>query len=169
MTARLVSLDDIAGLESAWHELRRAHEIKTADPELRRNIERAVTIALNDGRLTEDQATEISAELETTTPPVVLEAHWRELIPNRPTLGAFPRHEIGPAPDLGEWYRADPERLRRLVAEMGRFSTDLSKIAAVALDAADKFGIPEDVADRIISDALHALNSEQRQVTTNAK
>jgi hypothetical protein len=158
MTARLVSLDDIAGLESAWHELRRAHEIKTADPELRR-----------DGRLTEDQATEISAELETTTPPVVLEAHWRELIPNRPTLGAFPRHEIGPAPDLGEWYRADPERLRRLVAEMGRFSTDLSKIAAVALDAADKFGIPEDVADRIISDALHALNSEQRQVTTNAK
>jgi hypothetical protein len=162
-------LDDLTGLEAAWHELQRAHAIKTADPELRRNIERAVTIALNDGRLTEDQATEISAELEATTPPVVLEAHWRELIPDRPMLGAFPRHEVGPAPDLGEWYRADPNRLRGLVAEAGRFSSDLRLIAASALDAADKFGIPEDVADRIVSDALHVLNRGQRQVTTNAK
>jgi hypothetical protein len=169
MTPRLVSLDDIAGLESVWHELQRAHAIQTADPELRRNIERAVTIALNDGRLTEDQATEISVELETTVPPVVLEAHWRELIPNRPAPGAFPRHEAGAAPDLGEWYRADPTRLCGLVAEMGRFSSDLKLIAASTLDAADKLGIPEDVADRIVSDALRALNHEQRQVTTNAK
>ena len=52
---------------------------------------------------------------------------------------------------------------------MGRFTNDLKRIASAVLDLADKLGIPEDVADRIVSDALHALNREQRQVTSNDK
>ena len=170
---RMVDIDklDASALESLWHELERARQFKNHDPELRDDIEKAITAALNDGRITELRALEIEVMLEEAVPSVVLEQTWRELIPNldRKALGAFPRREIGPAPDLDQWLRDDPSRLAGLVAEMGRFTNDLKRIASAVLDLADKLGIPEDVSDPIVSDALHALNREQRQVAINAK
>ena len=168
--ARLVDLDALSpsDIEHLWWEMRRAHDFANADPELRTDITRAINAALDTGRIDECRALEIEVMLESAVPAVVLEQCWRELIPNKPALGAFPRRELGPAPDLGEWYRADPTRLYGLVTEIGRFTSDLKLIAASALDTADKFGIPEDVADQIVSDALHALHSG-RKVTSNVQ
>ncbi len=167
----VIDLDNVADIDRLWHELKRAHELRTADPELRHNIEKAITVALDRGAITEEQATEIDLMLESCVPGAVLEAWWKELIPNldRATIGAFPRRECEPAPNLDQWFRDDPTRLRGVMHEASRFTNDLKRIAAVALDIADKLGIPEDVADQIVADELHALNREHRQVTSNGK
>ena len=171
MTPPTVDLSALsaADIEHIWWEIKRAHDFANADPELRKDITHALTAALDAGQIDESRALEIDVMLESAVPAVVLEQCWRELIPNKPALGAFPRRDPAPAPDIDEWYRIDPTRLSGLVQEMGRFTTDIKGIAVAVLDSADKFGIPEDQADRIISEALHALNSEQRKATSNGR
>ena len=78
----VIDLDNVADIDRLWHELERAHELRTADPELRDNIEKAITAALDRGAITEEQATEIDLMLESCVPSRVLEAWRKELIPN---------------------------------------------------------------------------------------
>jgi hypothetical protein len=59
---------------------------------------------------------------------------------------------------------ADPERLTEVVAEAARFTRDLHRIAEGVLSLADDLGIAEDVADRVVGDALHGLAGRSTDV-----
>jgi len=87
---RLVDLDDAAGLELAWQALERRRAVCRIDPELRHAIE------VRCARLTPDFAEPILRELSELHPAVVLDAHFHELVPNRPTIGAVIRHRERP-------------------------------------------------------------------------
>jgi hypothetical protein len=149
---RLVDLDDIAGLERAWSEVERLRAVRTLDPELRADIMRHVD------RLDPDVAAPILDALDRLPPAVVLEAYFETIVPNRPTIGAFPRLSTADAPDPGRWIREDPQRLAAVIQEMARFTDDRRAIAQAALDLADGVGIEEELADRIVSEALRDLN-----------
>jgi len=80
-----VDLNDIAGLERAWSELERVRAIRAIDPPLREAILRHVD------RLEPAVAEPIRIALDQAHPEVVLAAYFTDIVPNRPTIGAFMR------------------------------------------------------------------------------
>lgn len=148
---RVVDLDDIAGLERAFHEIQHLMRIRESDPELRIDIER-----LLDG-LCPSLTSQVRAELDEAIPAVVLEARWRDLIPNKFTLGSFPPGE-GTAASSGSVRTEDsPHCLSGVVREMARFTDNLRLIAEGALKFADQLGIDEQEADEIVCTTLRAI------------
>jgi hypothetical protein len=85
-----VDLDDAAGLERLWSELRRHRAIRAADPPLRRAILRRAE------RLTGEAAKPILDALDELHPAVVLEAHFTVLVPDFPTVGFYGRQSRYP-------------------------------------------------------------------------
>jgi hypothetical protein len=79
--ARWVDLDDAAGVELAWMELRHRQAIRRADPELRAAIIRACD------RLPSELAAPILVDLDEMHPAAVLDGHFRTLVADRPTIG----------------------------------------------------------------------------------
>ena len=82
---RWVKLDDVAGLERAVAELERLRYLREIDPPLRE----AILVRL--GKLNPPHTREIRAALDEMLPAAVLMSYWRELIPDRPALGAYRR------------------------------------------------------------------------------
>lgn len=136
-----------------WSRVEKAKATRDADPELRTAILKRCG-QLND----RDLGATIRKELDEASPAVVLEAHFAELVPNRPALGAFrgawPRRARLDTPSADEWLKEDPRRLAGVVVEMRRFSSDLPKIVQSVLDLADSLSIEADLADRIVTGAL---------------
>jgi hypothetical protein len=82
----MVDLDDAAGLELAWQVLSRRRAVREIDPPLREAMLRRCE------RLAPSAAAPILAELDELYPAVVLDAHFRTLVPeDRPTVGFYRR------------------------------------------------------------------------------
>jgi hypothetical protein len=81
-----VDFDNPAHVERVWQELRRYHEVRGIDPELRGAIERRCQ------RLERAQAEPILHDLDRIHPEAVLEAHFTALVPNMRTCGFWLRH-----------------------------------------------------------------------------
>ncbi len=118
------------------------------DPELRVDILRVAE------HVAPGLVEQLEEELDIATPGVVLEAHWHELIEDRPALAAFPRADNITAPSIEDWFREDPRRLRGLVFEAYRFSTDEKLIVAGVLELAFRIGIDRQLAVDITTHAL---------------
>jgi hypothetical protein len=86
---RLVDLDDLTGLERAWTELECLRAIRAVDPELRHAIERRLD------ELGPAIAEPIRASLDEMHPEIVLEAHFKTLVVDTPSLGAIRRGRAG--------------------------------------------------------------------------
>jgi hypothetical protein len=88
MTTTVLGQIDLAELDAdsllrLWERVDTIKTLRAADPELREAmIQRAELL----DRLAADQ---IKLELDTYLPAVVLAAHWRELVPDSPALGAY--------------------------------------------------------------------------------
>jgi hypothetical protein len=98
-------------LEALWQKVNDLAKHRKIQPELRRSILRVA--AQVDPTLAE----QISRELDEAVPGAVIEAHQDELIPNKPTLGAFPSPAKLEGASLEGWLREDPRRLRGVVFE----------------------------------------------------
>lgn len=151
-------LGDLADLTAdelltLWSRVEDAKRLKAVDPDLRLAIVKRCAFIKN-----RTAAEAIRGELEEFHPALVLENHWRELIPNRPALGsirgAFPRRDVPEIPTPEDWIKDDPRRLVRVVHEMSRFTDDLKVITESVLALADSLGIDEEFADRVICSAL---------------
>ncbi len=161
-----LGVEDLEAIVAAVGRLR---EHQAIDPNLRRDILRRTDEAVLCGRITVAQAEQIRAELDEAVPAAVLEAHWKRLTPTRlltqPALGsyrrAFPRRERVVDQTPSEWIAQDPERLRGVVAEAARFCNDWKRIVETATVVADSAGIPEELADPIIADAVRRLREER--------
>ena len=81
-----VDLDDAAGLERLWSELRRHRAIRDADPELRQAIIRRCE------RLPADVAAPVLEALNEVHPMVVLESYFTTMVPDMPTIGYWQRY-----------------------------------------------------------------------------
>lgn len=81
--ATTVDLDDADDVLRVWAEANRILVHRAIDPELRGAISQRA------GDLGAPLTSAIRAELDQATPAVVLEARWRELIYDRPAVGAF--------------------------------------------------------------------------------
>jgi len=158
-----LDLDDIAtqGIEELVAELRRRHLPREADPKLYADLGRTIDKALAENRITADSAARMRKELDEISPAAMLESNFHELIENRPTIGhyrrAFPRRDRVEIPNVSDWIATDPDRLRGVIAESARFSSDWLAIAENATKLADAAGIPEDVANGIIVDAIRSV------------
>lgn len=147
-------------VELLWQEHERLHLLRTADPEARRAIRDRLP------SLPPELAAEIEAELEQVRPAVVLHAHWKELVLDRPALGAFPRRDTLAAPIAAEWLGEDPGRLVWVVREMARFGhPDWHRIAEAVAAIADGADIAEAVADPLIAGAIRALRDGGQRVS----
>ena len=80
-----VDVDDAAGLEAIWAELKRHRAIREADPPLRAAILRRCE------RLPGGVASPILRDLDEAHPDVVLEAYFTTLVPNMRTIGGVSR------------------------------------------------------------------------------
>jgi hypothetical protein len=157
---RLVNLDDIAGLEAAVAELERVHRIRQVEPELRENILRALDRAVEIGRLNEGNAEAIRAELDEVDPAVVLEAHWGDLIPDRPApdTSSF-RREFDSAPNVEAEVRQrvvdDPVRWLGFLVDTGLGLFEKTEtIGNAVLTVALRAGMPVDLAKATVRQAL---------------
>jgi hypothetical protein len=83
-----------------------------------------------------------------------LRDNWREVIPDRPALGAFPRRDRVVAPTGDELIVDDPHRLANVVVEMLRFTTDEAKVISAAALYAANLGIEDPVAESAIAEGL---------------
>lgn len=164
---RTLTASSLAGLSAdevlaLWAAANRIHEARLVDPELREAM-LARLDDLDDRHLAE----QIRAELDGTAPGAVLAGHWREVVPNRPALGAFrgafPRRDSLHAPVAAEWYTEDPDRLRYFVAEVATFTKDPRRLAEAALQLAEDVGIPSATAEPIIAQALRDLKGGGRR------
>jgi len=81
----VLDLDDPGDVERVWQALERRRALRRIDPELRQAIARRCDT------LAPSTAAPILEALEELHPEVVLEAHFRELVGDRPTLGAIRR------------------------------------------------------------------------------
>jgi hypothetical protein len=91
-----------------------------------------------------------------------LRDHWRERIPDRVALGAFPRRDTLEAPTATEIYTEDPSRLVAFVVEVRRFCGDELRVVEVAADFASKLGIPDDLAEASIAEGLGIARAARR-------
>lgn len=150
---RIVDLDDVHGLEQALDELARRRALGDADPPLRAALLRGCNrLDDRDARL----ASTIREELDAMHPHAVCAGRWRDLVEDRSSLGAFPRRDSLDAPTLEEWLQDDPRRLVRVVHEMLRFSHDLPRVTAAALELADRAGLDPELADKVVCAGLRA-------------
>jgi len=83
-----VDVDDAAGLERLWAELRRHRAIRAADPMLRAAIIRRCE------PLPAAVAASVLRDLDDVHPAVVLESYFTTLVPNMPTLGRYRRRAL---------------------------------------------------------------------------
>jgi hypothetical protein len=76
-------------LERLWVELEARHATRDTAPDLFDGVARAVDEAEQAGRLTAIEAEAIRGQMASAHPAAVLEAHWRELVADRATIGSF--------------------------------------------------------------------------------
>ncbi|MGA3219992.1 MAG: hypothetical protein ABSE77_13090 [Acidimicrobiales bacterium] len=166
--SRIVSVDldnpDPRDVERLWNEINRLHKVRGIDPELREGILRQLSEAVSEARLGEVEASTIRAELDRDYPSAVLSSHWRQIIRDRPALGAFPRRKLPHVPTPEEWLREDPSRLAGVVAEMRHFGINFSAIVQAAVHLADCAGIDTRKADQTIAKAVWELRGGVRSV-----
>lgn len=93
----VVDLDDAGSLDRLWSEIERAHAAERVAPSLRVTVGRAIDVAEKAGRLTANEADDARHALEREHPKSVL-AGWPEIIPDRPSLGAFQPRQLVTAP-----------------------------------------------------------------------
>ena len=84
----------------------------------------------------------------------MLEAHEDELIPDRPTLGAFPSASNITAPSIEGWLREDPTRLRGVTFEVARFTKDDRAVATAVLTLANTLEIDLKLASDITAHTI---------------
>lgn len=84
-----VDLDNAGDIDRVWRELARRHRLRTIAPTLRALIETCLSDAGIMGRLDAARIAEIRGALDELHPSAVLEAYARDLIDDRPALGAF--------------------------------------------------------------------------------
>jgi hypothetical protein len=165
----MINLDmpDVAALERLLAELNWRHAQRAVDPKLLCDVERVTDEALADERLSLDEAETIRAELAEVAPAVVLESHWRALIPDRPTLGAYwkdrpTRLNVGAEAIAEDFCSADPRRLALIVEESARlFGPDMRRSARHGFEVAKQLGIAPETAQPIIVKALRNLQSNR--------
>jgi hypothetical protein len=92
--------------------------------------------------------------MDEAVPSAVLEAHQDELIPDRPTLGAFPTPGKLTAPSIEAWLLEDPRRLRGVLLESCRFSKNDRLVVESVLQLAKDVGIDLRLARDVVSHAL---------------
>ena len=146
-----------SAVERLWQEVVGIWQTRNVDPKLRAaviHLAQEVDPAL---------AEQIKHELDEAVPAAVLEAHWRELIPDKPALGAFPRQVTTEAPTLDEWLRVDPRRLRGIVLEACRFSRDERRVVEGVLELAHRLGIDLALASDIVTHALIDARARDNQ------
>ena len=99
----------------------------------------------------------------TSTPdPETGAAFDRLVYAPRPALGAFPRRDTPDAPSVDQWLRDDPRRLAGVIVEAARFTDDLKCIVVGVTNLADRVGIDEEEADKIIAAAIRLLQRGTR-------
>jgi hypothetical protein len=165
----VLDLDDPSDVERVWEELEKRHELRAIAPEFRVGVERAFRRAVKAGRIHESEGEAIRRELDEAHPAIVLAAHWKKLISDRPALGAFdPQPSPGDMAGPNTWLRQDSARLTAVVIEMRRFEKDERRVAAAALDHARRLGIDENAAVRSV--ALGLVQARQHEGgTSNAR
>ncbi len=135
-------------IETLWRQVDALWRHRRIDPELRADILRVAT------RIAPELVEQIEVELDIATPAVVLEAHFNELIEDRPTLGAFPTQNTLEAPSVEEWLKADPTRLRGVVLEMCRFTRNDRQVVTAVITLAERLGIALELAKDVVTHAL---------------
>jgi len=163
----LVDLDDAAVLQQAIDKLQRAHDLRKIDPELRADIERTIGEGVAAGRITDEDAARLRRELDEVAPAVMLEANFKQLVPNRKTIGHYAKglpakSTFDPLQEVYKMDREDPTRLRALFREMAIFTDDAERIVAGAVAHARKCGIPEQVFEPIIANELREMKGQVR-------
>jgi hypothetical protein len=135
-------------LAKLWLKVDELWRHRRIDPELRRDILRVAA------KIAPALVGQLEDELDEAVPAAVLEAHWRELIPDRPTLGAIPGPGRLTAPSIEDWLREDPRRLRGVVLEAARFCADDRRVVEGALSLAFELEINLSLAGDIVGQAL---------------
>jgi hypothetical protein len=96
--SRVVTLDldapDADDLARLWAELEWRRASRNADPELFDAICQRLADLEESGDMARLDADAIRAELRQSHPAAVLNAHWRQLLPDRPALGAFMKEQV---------------------------------------------------------------------------
>jgi hypothetical protein len=135
-------------LAKLWQQVDALWRHRAIDPELRVAILRVAQ------HVDPALVSQIERELDEATPAAVLEAHQDELIEDRSTLGAFPRRDAIEVPTVSEWIAEDPRRLRGVVFEACRFTSDDRRVAEGVLSLAGTLGIDLHLAADIVGYAL---------------
>lgn len=143
--------------------LDRRRSVRAANPELADDIARAIRRSLAAGRITKARADELAALLDEVNPSVLLEAHAEEILDlDKPTIACFGARCVLPkVPDLDAFFREDPRRLAELVRAGLRFGGDVRHVVEQVLAEADRLGIDEEVADRVILRAIRENRKER--------
>lgn len=142
--------DDVLRL---WQRVQAVKAPRADNPKLRQAV-----LARLDG-LEPALAAQIRDELDAYGPELVLGAHWRQLVPDGPALGSFPKPAPAQPRTLTDQIAADHDALAVYVCQMWRFAPDPVRVAGAATQLADAAGVPEPEADRIIADAIRRLRS----------
>ncbi len=135
-------------LEKLWARVNDLAEHRKIQPELRAGILRVAE------QIDPALAEQLRHELDEATSAAVLEAHQDELIPDRPTLGAFPTSDRLTAPSIEDWLREDPTRLRGVTFEVARFTKDDRAVATSVLTLANALEIDLKLAGDVVAHAL---------------
>jgi hypothetical protein len=135
-------------LEALWAKVDELARHRKIQPELRRDLLRVAE------RVDPELAERLEDELDEAVPAAVLEAHWRELVPDRAALGAFPRRDCTEAPTALEWLLEDPLRLRNVTLEIARFTKDDRLVAESVLGLAEQLGIDPELAVDVVTHGL---------------
>ncbi len=159
--ARAILDSDPDILERLWQKVDDLAKHRRIDPELRADILRVAE------QIDPALAEQLERELDLAAPAVVLAAHEDELVPNRPTVGAFPPADNITAPSIEDWFREDPTRLRGLVLEASRFTTDEKLVVEGVLELAFRIGIDRQLAVDVTTHAL--IDSRTRRSEAVAK
>ena len=111
---------------------------------------------LQEQRAADRRAEEIAARAERRD-------HWRETIPDRPTIGAFPRRQRIEDPLPDEWIKEAPRRLAGIVGEMRRFCADEGRVAEVVAGIARRLEIDEELAIEAIAEGIRQSRTLKRR------
>jgi hypothetical protein len=83
-----------------------------------------------------------------------LRFNWRERVPAKPALGAFPRRRSLEDHLPTEWLLEDPQRLAGVVVEMRRFCADEVRVTEAAAELARRLEIDDEVAIEAIAQGI---------------
>lgn len=155
-----LDLDDAEGVDRLWREYAQLRSLREVDPELRALLENLLQ------SMPADLAAEISQALDSASPSVVLAEYEDAFFEakfggNAITiqLAAFAhlRRQLPPfdhhAATLAR-IKAEPLELGLIVAEMMNYTVDLKLIVTAGLHLASEAGVEQDVAEKVISDAI---------------